>query len=57
MKIKKWISGILAVVTACAAFSFLGCGGNQGNSSQDELNIIDDNYRNWYEVFVRSYYD
>ena len=22
-----------------------------------ELNIIDDNYRNWYEVFVHSFYD
>ena len=24
---------------------------------EPELNVIDDKYRNWYEVFVYSYYD
>ncbi len=28
-----------------------------GNDPQIELNIIDDNYRNWYEIFVYSFYD
>lgn len=36
-----------------------GNGGNGGGSGNqdDELNIIDDNNRNWYEIFVRSFYD
>ena len=29
--------------------------GNDGE--QVQLNIIDDNYRNWYEIFVHSFYD
>lgn len=27
------------------------------STSSVELNIIDDNYRNWYEIFVHSFYD
>ncbi len=30
---------------------------NDNNKNEEELNIIDDNYRNWYEVFVYSFYD
>lgn len=34
------------------------CGeSNDGTENNTELNIIDDNYRNWYEIFVHSYYD
>ena len=38
-----------------------GCGGDAGQGSTGpqapELNIIDDDYRNWYEIFVHSFYD
>lgn len=58
MKLKKWISGLLAVTTAIGAFAFSGCNGTAGSDlSKGELNIIDDNYRNWYEAFVYSYFD
>ena len=29
----------------------------ENNEDEVELNIIDDNYRNWYEIFVYSFYD
>ena len=58
MKIKKLLHAVLAVTMLFSACAFVGCGKKKGNSGNDnELNIIDDNYRNWYEVFVRSYYD
>lgn len=38
-----------------------GCGGDAGQGTTGpqvpELNIIDDDYRNWYEIFVYSFYD
>ena len=35
-----------------------GAGCISGNGTQDaKLNIIDDNYRNYYEIFVGSFYD
>lgn len=38
-----------------------GCGGDAGQGTTGpqapELNIIDDDYRNWYEIFVHSFYD
>ncbi len=62
-----------AAILACAAMIlFVGCGGNSGSPDisdgsetsfdsgykyEQELNIIDDNYRNYYEIFVRSFYD
>lgn len=39
--------------------SLIACEGNDEDNSEEEikLNIIDDNYRNWYEIFVYSFYD
>ena len=44
---KKLISLVLAV---CMAFSIAACGG-------EKVEVLDDNYRTYYEVFVRSFYD
>ena len=61
MKSKKWLHLILAATMLFSACTLFGCEKKQVDSSVDvdeeKLNIIDDNYRNWYEVFVRSYYD
>jgi glycosidase len=50
---KRFINMILAV---CLAVTMLGGCGSSGKYEQ-ELNIIDDNYRNYYEIFVYSFYD
>ena len=64
---KRFISTILVI--SMLVTLFCGCGGlktedNTGVSTEmgnypyeQELNIIDDNYRNYYEIFVYSYYD
>ena len=44
---RKWISMILAV---CMMLSVTACGG-------ETVTAPDDNYRTYYEVFVRSFYD
>ena len=59
---KRIVSAVLALVmlaTLCA-----GCGGksyvteNKIKYKYDqEINIVDDNYRNYYEIFVGSFYD
>ncbi len=55
---KKFLAMILA-----ATLLFTGCGsgenGQQKKENENEipLNIIDDKYRNYYEVFVYSFYD
>ncbi len=48
---KKKFFAALALILA-VSLPLAACGG--GDTS---LNILDDNYRNWYEVFVRSYCD
>ena len=51
---------ILAFVTACVlmACSLAGCGGEEGPAWRSkEVQILDDNYRTWYEVFVYSFCD
>lgn len=53
MKTRRRLALILA---ACLLAGLLcGCGDNAAETAQ--TNIIDDNYRNWYEVFVYSYFD
>ena len=50
---------IVAVICFLLAFSFCfsaGCNKNKDNNAA-EVQIVDDNYRNYYEIFVRSYYD
>ncbi len=58
-KIRK--KSVAMILTAMMAISICGCSENAGesevNSIQHELNIIDDNYRNYYEIFVYSFYD
>lgn len=64
MKIKsKWyLSGLLllALLSGCGD-SFPQPLENSGKTavseSEQKLNIVDDNYRNYYEIFVGSYYD
>ena len=52
----KFSALALCAATACAsAFTFTACGGTDYNLLQE--NIIDDNYDNYYQIFVRSYYD
>ena len=60
MKISRVLSFVLIFVLSLTLL--VGCGGGNGNNSseqeqEEQLNIIDDNYRNWYEVFVRSFFD
>ncbi len=60
MKLKKMLCGLLALATAFTTISFSGCDEPSSETSEqfeNELNIIDDNYRNWYEVFVYSFFD
>ena len=55
-KFMKFSAVALCAATACAsAFAFTACGGTDYNLLQE--NIIDDNYDNYYQIFVRSYYD
>ena len=64
MRAKKIIASVLALSFACAGLvAFGGCGGepdtpvNGGTVDNGQLNIIDDNNRNYYEIFVRSFWD
>lgn len=50
-RISRTISLVLAL--ALGALSLTGC----GKEKKRALNILDDNYRTWYEVFVYSFYD
>ena len=59
---KKILVFVLIICCLSTALLLFGCQeqqdvGNNGEIPQKELNIIDDNYRNWYEIFVYSYYD
>lgn len=50
------------ILLSCLFFTFFtlsGCmeSNNNNNEYKQELNIIDDNYRNFYEVFLYSFYD
>ncbi|MDE5897086.1 MAG: alpha-amylase [Clostridia bacterium] len=60
MKLKRTFFAGLALSLAFALTCPLaGCnrGNSPSNPSDDELNVIDDNNRNWYEIFVRSFCD
>ena len=48
---KRWISALLICVLMISLFA--GCNPKE----KAKLNIIDDNYRNFYEIFVYSYCD
>ena len=57
---KKMFSLILIVIFS---FALVSCkDDDEGDNENDELivpelNVIEDNYRNWYEIFVYSFYD
>ena len=46
---RKKVLGIILTFTMLLAS---GC-----SKEENKINIIDDNYRNYYEIFVRSFYD
>lgn len=48
---------ILSALLVLALLVSLIPGGLQTGDREAELNIIDDNYRNYYEIFVGSFYD
>ena len=50
--IKKFL--ISNIVIALAVSMLAGCG---KKNESEKLNIIDDNYRNYYEIYVHSFYD
>lgn len=54
---KKLISIMLLFSLLLGLLSLPACNGNKDDAKKVQLNIIDDNYRNWYEVFVHSFYD
>ena len=55
---KKLISILLLLSLMISVLSLVGCGPkNNDEDDKVELNIIDDKYRNWYEIFVHSFYD
>lgn len=61
---RKWGKSLLAMSMA-SVMALSGCSGNgsgqvsklDGYKYEQELNVIDDNNRTYYEVFVYSYYD
>lgn len=64
MKAKKILASVLALSFACVGlFALGGCDDNSdttsggGTTDNGQLNIIDDNNRNYYEIFVRSFWD
>lgn len=58
---KRIISIILLISIVMSCLCFTSCEWISNLFSKDkenvQLNIIDDNYRNWYEIFVYSFYD
>ena len=58
MKLKRFAFALCALLLAFG-LPFFGCAKITDTKFRDDgvLNIIDDNNRNRYEVFVRSYYD
>ena len=50
---KKLLSVLLLLAILLNTFSLVAC----GDGGEEQLNVIDDKYRNWYEIFVHSYFD
>ena len=46
----------LVLIAVLCVTALAGCDG-RGYKYEQKLNIIDDNYRNYYEIFVYSFYD
>ena len=55
---KKIISILLLTSILMSTLSLFSCNWFGGEDDEEvTLNIIDDKYRNWYEIFVHSFYD
>ena len=58
---KKVFSVLLLTAILLTAMALPSCKPAEKPEEEDKekvvLNIIDDNYRNWYEIFVHSFYD
>ena len=56
---KKILSMLLLLTLLFTTLTMGACKPDDENGEEDKvtLNIIDDNYRNWYEIFVHSYFD
>ena len=69
---KKFLSILLLISVLLSSLALSACNSDtpedteentmenteqENNEDEVELNIIDDNYRNWYEIFVYSFYD
>lgn len=55
---KKIFSTLLIfALILVSVVGFVACSPEEQGETPVELNIIDDNYRNWYEIFVHSFYD
>ena len=57
--VKKILSMLLLLTLLFTTLTLGACKSDDENGEEDKvtLNIIDDNYRNWYEIFVHSYFD
>ena len=53
---KRILSSLLCLCLLCALL-LPGCSKKESDPQELQLNIVDDNYRNWYEIFVHSFYD
>lgn len=59
---RKFLSILLLVSLLTSTLTLSSCRDKKTEKSTEKeddvvLNIIDDNYRNWYEIFVYSFYD
>ena len=65
MKLRKYRILTVFLLFLLTLLTLVSCGNKNNNNDDDtskylpnkELNIIDDNYRNWYEIFVFSFFD
>ena len=59
---KRILSIVLLLSLLLSSLSLFSCGKDKQTETKEKeddvtLNIIEDNYRNWYEIFVHSFYD
>ena len=54
---RKLLSILLLTALLLTTLSLGACKKEEPEEEKVMLNIIDDNYRNWYEIFVHSFYD
>ncbi len=54
---KKRVSCLLLAMLLCLVCVLPGCQKPEDQGLKPELNIVDDNVRNWYEIFVYSFFD